>query len=480
MVKKILLGLCLFVASICFVTPVCYESAITLAEEEIPGEETPPVDTPTTEYTSEQLEIIRGYETGYTISVSTHLTDTNLYSSLLDAFEKWLKNTHGITYDAQTIYRDMFKDFTDLTFDDSLILSLEGLELINFANLKSLNITRNKLTTINKEIFAKMPVIENLDFTANEITSVDLGKISTLKSINLSNNKLSELNLKDLGASTININVAQNNFEDISMIKFPERVNEISLNIINNKISEIPEDYLKLSKLKMSIGVQGINVGSEVISDTTIPLRYYKTNIDNLKLRIYRYNGIIDEPIEIIGDNDIPANAYYLDKYLPIGQYVFEYVFDRGNDVFEPALDSEDITRSFYETGKMTVLPATCTITYEFKGEKYETFTKKVTGKVKVFLSSVEGSKIMYKVNSGEWIECEGNYCEITCDEGGNYTIYSKVIIDGMESKEKVVLVRTSQNVIIPDIVMLVLVLLFTLALFMIVVPLVSKKFFRK
>ena len=53
---------------------------------------------------------------------------------------------------------------------------------------------------------------------------------------------------------------------------------------------------------------------------------------------------------------------------------------------------------------------------------------------VKVFLSSVEGSKITYKVNSGEWIECEGNYCEITCDEGGNYTIYSKVIIDGMES----------------------------------------------
>ena len=38
----------------------------------------------------------------------------------------------------------------------------------------------------------------------------------------------------------------------------------------------------------------------------------------------------------------------------------------------------------------------------------------------------------------------------------------------------------TDENVIIPDIVMLVLVLLFALALFMIVIPLVSKKFFRK
>lgn len=486
MVKKILLGLCLFIASICLITPTIYTTNITKAEEEIPDipddEVVTPPEVNEDGYTTEELQIIESYESGYTISVSTHMTDTNLYASLLNKFEDWLEEEYGIIYEADVIYRDMFKDISDIAFDDALIMSLEGLDLINFASLKSLSLTRNKLTVITKETFTKMPVIENLDFTGNEISSVELGKIPTLKSINLAKNKLSALNLKDLGSSTIAINVAQNNFEDISLINFPERVTSISLNIINNKIAEIPEDYLKLSgsKLKMNIGVQGLNEGRDVTSDTTIPLKYYKTNIPNLKLQIYKYNGVIDEPVALIGDEDIPAGAYCLDKYLPIGQYVFEYVFDDGNGNIEIAQNPEDTTRVYFETGKMTVLPATCTVTYEFKGEKYETFTKKVTGKVKVFLSSVEGSKIKYKVNSGDWIDVDGNTCEIMCDEGGNYTIYSKVVIDGMESKEKVVLVRTSQNVIIPDIVMLVLVLLFTLALFMIVVPLISRKFFRK
>ena len=61
MVKKILLGICLFVASICFITPTITNITITRAEEEIPEEipeETPPENN-TDDYTSEQLAIIK-------------------------------------------------------------------------------------------------------------------------------------------------------------------------------------------------------------------------------------------------------------------------------------------------------------------------------------------------------------------------------------------------------------------------------------
>ena len=66
------------------------------------------------------------------------------------------------------------------------------------------------------------------------------------------------------------------------------------------------------------------------------------------------------------------------------------------------------------------------------------------------------------------------------CDKGGNYTVYTKVVVDGVESEVKSFLIRTSQNVIIPDIVMLVLLLLFMFGLFFVLVPFISKKFFKK
>ena len=93
-----------------------------------------------------------------------------------------------------------------------------------------------------------------------------------------------------------------------------------------------------------------------------------------------------------------------------------------------------------------------------------------------MLLSCEEGGEIYYKIGNGEWIQ--GN--EIMCDRGGDYSITTKVVIDNISSEEKSILIKTSLNLIIPDILMLILILLFALTLFLVVVPLVSKKWFRK
>lgn len=456
MLKKILM--CFVLCLSCMALTLGGGMSISATEEE-------PVIDPV------QEEIIATYESGYQISPSSHMEDNNLYSILLKRASEDIKTKHNIDYTFDTIYSDMFKGFTEIVITDNIINSLNGLELIKFDNLKTLKITNNKLVSIEEEIFEYMPVLENVDFSSNLLTSVSFGEIPTLKSVILNNNKLSDLDLIDLGVSSLNLSVAQNEFSSVSAIVFPERISEISLNVINNDISYISDSYFITEKFKLSVGVQGINNDNEISLNTVTPLRYYKTNNPALTLEVYKYNGIVSEHCYTFKDSDIPDGGYYIDKAFPIGEYYFEYHID-GN----PAYVKNDPNYAFYKCGEMNIKPTVCDVKYEFKGKEYYTFDEKVTGKVKVILSSIDNGTIMYKVNSGNWQT--GN--TVMCDQGGNYTIYTKVVIDGVESEEKVILVRTSQNVLIPDFVMLVLILLFTLGLFLIVVPYVSKKFFKK
>lgn len=467
MFKKILLTLCICLS--CF--SLSYGVMSISASDDVVDD--PVVTTPTEE------EIISQYESGYVISVSSHMPDTNLYSLLLRWVKNDIKEKYDIDYTGDVIYSNMFKTCTEISIDKNIIDTLQGLELIEFDSLQTLKITNNKLTEINEEVFENMPVLKTIDFSSNIITSVDFGKIPSLENLYLSNNLLTSIDLTDLGVSTLNLNIAQNNFTQMLDIKFPERVSTINLNIINNKIAEIDEEYFSNDDgVQLSIGAQGLNLEGKLILNTTTPVRYYRTYVENfytenLVLNVYKFNGktLDPNPVFTFKDEDIESGKAYMEKSFGIGEYAFEYAINSA-----PAYNEDDPKYAYYKTGEMKVIPTPCDIKYEFKGEITDTFDKKVTGKVKVHLSSVDNGTIMYKVNSGDWQTGD----TVTCDQGGNYTIYTKVVIDGVESEEKVVLVRTSQNVLIPDIVMLVLVLLFTFVLFMFVVPFVSKKFFKK
>jgi len=406
---------------------------------------------------------------GYAIEVRTDLTDTHLYSALLQIIKDYIKDTYNYSYTNSTLYSTMFKTFTTLNIGEMDIESLTGMEKFKFNSLQSLSITGNSLTTINKNLFENMPNLTTLNLACNDISSIDLSLATKLNNINLSSNNLTTFDCSFLTSQDIIINLANNNFSTITNISFPTRVNSIKLNLISNNITDITDEYFDFSKLTMNLGIQGLKSEEVTKLNTSQIIKYYKTNIENLQLKIYKISTLEDILVKTLLDSQVQGNYLEISE-LGIGDYYIEYQIA---DI--PLYEKDNSEKDYFRTYKFSILPAPCVFKYEYKGKIYDTFENKVTGKVKVLLSCEEGAKILYSVNNGDWTE--GN--EVMCDQGGNYTISAKVVKDGTESEVKTVLIRTSLNTLIPDGLMLVLVLLFTLTLFFVVVPLVSKKWFR-
>lgn len=131
------------------------------------------------------------------------------------------------------------------------------------------------------------------------------------------------------------------------------------------------------------------------------------------------------------------------------------------------------------------VKPTEVSYKFEHKGKTYDSIGK-VTGTVKVLLSSVDidngvDGVIEYSVNGGDWVR--GNTIE--CSKGGTFSIRVRVQVGDYEnnkgalSDESTIMVKTSLNSVMPDFVMFFIVLFCALILFVVIVPLVSKKFFR-
>ena len=151
----------------------------------------------------------------------------------------------------------------------------------------------------------------------------------------------------------------------------------------------------------------------------------------------------------------------------------YKYIYKLGS---EDAYSKEHTGKYYLKYCEFNVVPQNLNCKFIHKNKEYSELGK-VTGKVTVKLSSNDvGAKIFYKVNNGEWVEGD----TVLCEDGGNYTITVKSVVDGVESPEQNIWVRTSLNLYIPDALMLVLVALLALVLFLVVLPIVSKKYFKK
>ena len=91
-------------------------------------------------------------------------------------------------------------------------------------------------------------------------------------------------------------------------------------------------------------------------------------------------------------------------------------------------------------------------------------------------MSCEEGGKIYYCSNGSDWIEGSS----LTVSGGGTRYIMVKVEKDGYVSEIQTIKVETSLNKFIPDFLMFALIFAFALILFVVVIPVVSKKFFKK
>lgn len=414
-------------------------------------------------------DLIKG---GDPLDNTSDISDKSLYSALTQIVKQYIVDTYGYTeYDtSETLYSTMLKNIETIEIQNREISDLSGFEKLQLPKLKSLTIVSNKVTTIGDNFFDNMSNLESINLSCCQISSISLPKLSKLTSINLSSNKLKSINFAKLPQKNLDINLANNLFSNITDIGFSNKIESVHLNIINNNITTLEEEYFEQSKITFNIGVQGLvsKSSDEVTIDTSTPINFYKINIPGVYIKIYKEEGF-DTCIDTVRDEDIEGNV--LSKYFGVGSYYAEY-YNAGGMIDTSA----NCDNKLYTSYSFDVIPSECTAKYEFKGKMYDTFEKKVTGKVRVYLSCEEGGTIYYKLGNGEWTQ--GN--EIYCDKGGNYSIRTKVVIDDVESNEKTIFIKTSLNVVIPDFLMLILLLLFALTLFIVVVPLVSKKWFKK
>ncbi len=411
---------------------------------------------------------------GFAITTSV-IWDEYLYSALLQAYSDYYKSVNGVAYTGTTIYSDMFVGFTELNLDKKNISSLEGMEKLDLENLVTFSANSNSLEEFKGSFFENTEdwTFTNLYLADNNIRSIDFKGLIGLKNINLSTNKLSGVDFTEIegrvAGSELTLNLANNSFTSFDNIKLPtRRISHYNINIINNNITNIP-DKCFTEEYTMNIGIQGLNSDNIKSIDTANNLVLYKTNVENLKIFVYKVDGEVDEFVGEFSDADIVGNSLRLN--LKVGKYKFVYTLNN-----EDAFTKEYTGKYYLKYCEFNIVPQNLVYKFIHKNKEYSDLGK-VTGKVTVKLFSNDtGAKIFYKVNNGDWEEGDTVHCE----DGGNYSIIVKAVVDGVESPEQNIWVRTSLNLYIPDALMFVLIALFALVLFIVVLPIVSKKYFKK
>lgn len=409
--------------------------------------------------------------------ISTTAMSAPLYSALLDVY----KNEKGAEYD--TIYTDMFADFTQIDISNKGIDSLKGMEKLELTELVTFKADLNPLTSFDEDWLSQTDYkkFANLSLAGCEnISDVKLTKLVGLKDINLSGNKLSSIDLsameyRNQSDVTVTLNLAGNNISSMSSIVLPtKRVGHVNLNIINNHITEIPSEYFT-EKYTISAGIQGFStLDDKYVTDTKSNVTIYRMGNSDLKLEIYKIDGDMDELKYSITDDNFDGDENAKTLSLPVGEYEYQYKM-KVNGEYEDAYQNKYVNRKYLTSGKFNIIPQKPTYIFVYKDKEYKTLNK-VTGAVTVKVSAEESATLMYQVNNGEWQTGD----TIECSNGGTYSIKVKSVVDGVESEVSTILVRTSLNLYIPDGVMLVFVLLIALVLFLVVIPIISKKYFKK
>ena len=415
------------------------------------------------------------YEKGFALGV-TDFTDSKLYAAILEEVERFAES-RGERFTGDTLYSEMllFPTFTEINISNGNITSLDGLENLRLDYLEKISITSNKITEIKPDYFEDSENLKEINFASNQITTVELPSLRNLEKVNFASNKLTTLDLSNCMGDEVDINLAGNDFVKLDDIELP-RADGIKLNLIGNNLESIDDAYFNETKFKINIGVQGIkDIENPSATDSTKGFRFYRTNIEGLGVRVY--NNALKVPVEVksVTDADIAAGKNFVDVVLPIGEYEYVYILD-GEEVYS----KYDATKNFYLPQEFVVKPTVATYKLEHKGEMYDSLGK-VTGAVKIHLTSPDlekgtKGKIMYSVNLGEWVEGD----LVDCSAGGTFSVRVKVVCGDYESEEMSIFLQTSLNAVIPDVVMFFVILFLGIMLFAVLVPIISKKFFRK
>lgn len=415
---------------------------------------------------------------------SKDITDYQLYNKL--------SGMAASLFNSPYLYADTFADesFTEINLSNENIASLQGLELLQFPFVTKVDFSKNAIDTIPINAFFSMKNLETLNLSNNNLQTLEI--TSYASEINLNNNKLEQVTINDSNLTLINLN--NNNFYNTNLINFntgnknevlPE--NQFEILLYNNYLSGY--DSVQGQKILNNayLGVQGIkstivksdsvltvypfkkiNVLKSVLIDEDEQIYENQVKLSNVIVKLTTMpnnNGEYEvihtfNPTSMVNYDsyvltcgyfrlifvddygDLIYSYYYdtsinPDTSLPYNEYKFELSTDDNYDGI-----SQKVVNKNYETINLTIKPREQNVHLMHNGTVYA-IDGNFKGPIKfeIFTTIKDDCYFLYSVNSKDFQRYnadEGIYIE----KGGIYTIYLKVVQNGVESDPNVFLVR--------------------------------------
>ncbi len=421
---------------------------------------------------------------GELISLEKSGMDENLYRALIEIYnEKMGYEPNSINY-VTSLSTHLFSglEITTLDLSHQNITSLTSFSWLYFnESLVELKLDFNNIisiTTISGEnpLFRVSPNLKTLSISNNNLESVTLLSMPNLQTLNLNNNELSEVDLSMLSPTEeneLNVNLSCNDISEWSDIKFPSDnslQNKLNINVMANCLKK--PDFTS-SNINLLLGFQNNSYHSNSFT-TSQSAYYYKTGVENLRLVL----GIKDSDIAPVVLSDLNASeGVNLSELLGVG--TFSAYYSINPTTLENVYNKDSVEYSMFEPFEFTIAPTKPTCKLKVGDEEKDFDNSSTIGAKDIikFYTVDEGAEIYYRIsNEEEWIK--GDTLKLT--KGGQYSVSFKSVMkskDGksVESEMESILIKTSQSLLVPDIVLILFVALFALVFFAVIIPLIKK-----
>lgn len=424
-------------------------------------------------------------EGGELISLEKSGMDENLYRALIEIYNKekgYEPNTINYVTSLSThLFTDL--EITTLNLSNQNIKSLTAFSWLYFnSSLTELKLDYNNIEVIEtlsgeNPLFRVAPNLEILSITNNKLSSLTLPTgMLKLRELRINNNQLNSINLsmlKPTEEGELNIYLGCNYISEWSDIQFPndnELVNKMNVNLLSNYLT-MPE--FTSNNINLILGFQNSKFAENKFT-TSNSAYYYKTGIENL-LIVFGFKNSDMLPI-VLKDSDV-ENGINLADLLGVGYFTAYYSID--NVTKENVYDKDNVNYSMLKPFEFSILPAKPTCKIEVDGEMKDFDNSKQVGAKDIikFFTIDNNASICYRIsNEEEWIN--GDILKLT--RGGQYSVSFKSVVkakDGslIESEVETILIRTSQSLYMPDVVLFLLVALFAVLVFAVAMPLIKK-----
>ena len=344
--------------------------------------------------------------------------DSNLYSYLL------LKSGSNVLTQNTFINTEVLDmSFLTINSQESYSLpafySLKGLELFHFDNLKELNLSGHSITTISNYINNAVN-LETLNLSSNKISSINLSAFSKLK----------------------NVYLQDNNFSDFSNIVLSETkptkeiINELGETVVVETTRQVyvSHNYLNIETLPIdqttnlfNIGLQGFHAKESKYGIQIISFFPYN-NTESIS--IYKQTTNQQNEVEETLVTNLPFledSTTYFSYDLPYGTYKIK--FNSTDDKTENLFIFD--MSCYVKVSKPKLVMQQNNSNIDFVNKVYSTTTINFEGDGEVFV----------KLNNKEL--SSNSY---TISKYGKYTFVYYQIIDGVKSEETTTTIISLQN----------------------------------